>query len=200
MNETITFYAVLSAIISACGYVTYTFFKPGGIYNPKPPISPVTPPEVTIPDPDPKQPVERQMEPSTRLYNTAKSFLGEHLTMDNSIPMYLGCAQAVSFVLYTIGYLIPRGGISTVAGLTEWMLANGFKETTEYGVGYVITGRKGVSGHIGVCGKEWIMSNSSYTIAEKNLHQGLWEANYRLPGWRISYPQTRFFVPPDMLV
>ena len=138
--------------------------------------------------------------PSQKVYNVAKSNLGNYLTLNPVVSPEVGCAQAISWIFRNAGYPIPRGGISTVAGLTKWMTAQGFIEETGYQVGFVITGRNEATAHIGICGKDWIMSNTSYTDKEKDLIMGTFQANYRQTAWKTVYPQTRYFRPVSVLV
>lgn len=130
-----------------------------------------------------------------RVYNVAFNNLGKHLTLNATISPETGCAEALSWVLLNSGYPIPTGGIPTVAGLTDWMIKQGFKEATDSAPGSIIVGRSPSEAHIGVCGKEWIMSNTSYDIPSLRLHAGKFEANYHLRGWTKVFPSTRFFTP-----
>lgn len=130
-----------------------------------------------------------------RLYQVAVDNLGKHLTLNASVLPEVGCAEAVSWLLLNAGYPIPQGGIPTVTGLVKWMLAQGFVEENKYQTGFIITGRNKTSAHIGICGKDWIMSNTSYTDTTKGLIAGTLQANYRKASWSQVYPQTRYFRP-----
>lgn len=130
------------------------------------------------------------------LYLIAKENLGKHLTLNNAVSEEVGCAEAVSWVLLNAGYDIPTGGIANVNGMIAWMLANGFKEIDAPQVGAVITAHSPDINnpnfaHIGVCGKSWIMSNTS--------SNGLFQANYSYQGWQnhfgIMGSVSRYFYP-----
>ena len=137
--------------------------------------------------------------PQEVVFKTAYGFLGRHLSLNDNIPPEVGCAQALSFVLKFCGYPIPEGGISTVSGLTEWMLNHDFTPAASYQKGAIITGRDGAEAHIGICGKDWIMSNTSYTDASKELVRGAWQANFQPKNWLKVYPHTRYFLPPEVV-
>lgn len=167
------------------------------------PAYPDTPLEAPKTSPDTitsTKPLETPPSASQKVYKVAYDSIGKHLTLNDSIRPEVGCAQAISWILINAGYPIPRGGISTVAGLTKWMLEQGFVEEKKYGVGYVITGRvNSTTAHIGVCGKDWIISNTSYTDTKRGLVAGQFQANYRKENWKKVYPQTRFFRPINVL-
>lgn len=160
----------------------------------KPVLSPTETPTNQLSSPT-NTPVLSDSVPYDNVYNVAYSLLGKHLTLNASVNPEVGCAQSVSFVLKNCGYEIPTGGISSVAGLTDWMIKTGFKETDTYTKGNIIVGRSPNDAHIGVCGKEWIMSNSSNDVPSLNLHQGRFECNYHLAGWEKVFHSTRFFIP-----
>lgn len=130
-----------------------------------------------------------------RMYKVAKDNLGNYLTLNPSVSPEVGCAQAVSWLFLNAGYPIPQGGISTVSGLTGWMTKQGFLEEKQYNLGFVITGRNKSSAHIGICGNEWIMSNTSFTDTTKDLIAGTFQANYRKANWIKTFPDTRYFRP-----
>ena len=138
-----------------------------------------------------------------KVYKTALAYLEKHLTLNDTVPEEVGCAEAVSFVLRAAGYEMPTLGIPSVNGLIDWMTANSFEESKVYGTGYVITAHnpdrtKSDYAHIGICGERWIMSNTSYN-APAGLVKGKWQANYSPAKW-IAYfgsqgSQTRYFKP-----
>lgn len=134
--------------------------------------------------------------PVDTLYSVAYANLGKHLTLNESVNPERGCAESVSWVLKNAGYPIPQGGIPSVAGITAWLLENGFTESPTSSPGYVVTGRSPTDAHVGICGKTYIMSNTSYTDASKALYKGQFLANYSIPNWYKTFPQTRFYVPP----
>lgn len=130
------------------------------------------------------------------LYNTAKSLLNKHLTLDNSVPASVGCAQAMSYLLKKCGYHIPDYGISSTVVMYDW-LTRYFVEISSPQPGAAIiavtgTGVAGSRGHVGIVGKESIMSNNS--------DNGLWMAHWTLPAWIQHYQndlkmKVHFFIP-----
>ena len=133
------------------------------------------------------------------LYNIAYSCLGQHLSLDDEVPPEVGCAQAVSQVLLKCEYKIPKKGISTVSGLTDWMLKNGFKEVSTYEKGLVITGRAPSWAHIGITGKTHIMSNTSETLSSKGLFRGQFQANYKRSVFNKVFPIVHLYTPPPVV-
>lgn len=128
------------------------------------------------------------------LYEKAKSHLGQHLTLDDSVPKEYGCAQAVSFVFHETKFTcIPKGGISGTASLLGWFKANPdlFHEVSIPRTGTIIlspTGLspKGAHGHVGIVGEESIMSNDSQS--------GEWHAYWNLASWHAYY-QVNLGIP-----
>lgn len=202
------FLYVMGAIILAGISGTAFFFRKGGIYNPleEPDNTPMQdftdlpylPPEVPV------APVETPPTALETIYEEAKANLGKRLTLNASVPVELGCVQAVSFVLWRCGYPIPPKGIDGVNALIDWMLSHGFKEVKETQIGAVITAHRPKKGdpalaHAGICGKTHVMSNNSYTIPAQGLTAGLFQANYAHASWHTFFSKnglvTRYFVP-----
>ncbi len=150
-------------------------------------------PQASIP---PKNILPQPLLPTDRLYNVAKSLLGQKLT-DNVDPS-VGCAESVSNVLIRSGYNNPK--IPTVNGLITWMLANGFTETILPLSGCVITThRKDVNdpqfAHCGIIMRFGVASNDS-----RPQFLGTFRENYSsVQAWRASYAihnsVTRYFIP-----
>ena len=169
------------------------FFRPNGIYNPKlvPPMPNITPNAPT-----------RQIDPSTKVYNAAVSFLGEHLAADPSIPVDERCVTAVVFVLRSVQYPIPVS-VAGVNSLIDWLTSNGFQETTLPVPGCLITAHnpdKNIPdfAHAGIVAKHGIISNTSFPIA--GFSAGEFAENYSsLGNWEQFFnskgSETRFFAP-----
>lgn len=118
-----------------------------------------------------------------KLYNTAKSLMGKHLSLNDSVPMNVGCAQALSFVLKQCGYPIPAQGLDGTIDMYHWLVQH-FDEVNSPEAGDVIvsvtgTGNGSVRGHTGVVALYGILSNESQT--------GLWKEDWTLPAWLIHY-------------
>ena len=163
--------------------ILYLYAKP----MPSKPVEPVS----TITESSPES-ISMPIDASMEVFRTAKSYLGQRLTMNENISPEVGCADAVSFVLKNCGFDIPQGGIPTVSGLVQWMQLNNFQESSA-SPGHIIVGRGKEGSHIGVQGETWIMSNTSYDAL--GLKKGLWQANYRPTNWISTFPNTRYFKP-----
>lgn len=144
---------------------------------------PITPPTIVI------------KTKSDELYDLSFSLIGKHLTMDNTVPKEFGCAQAVSYLFKEMGYKTMLAcGISSTTELEKWLEQYCTEiQTPEKGciiISVSYTGVKGARGHVGVVGKDAIMSNDSDT--------GLWEPYWSLAGWLPHYRdelklRTRYF-------
>lgn len=158
---------------------------------PDPPAVPPPPMPIT-PTPKPPPPPMNALE---TVYAAAKAHIGQHLTLDASVPAEVGCVEALSKVLKEAGYAVPPKGIQGVNTLIVWMLAHGFKELPASMTGCIITAHARAEGnpvgaHCGVVMKFGICSNSSAN--------GRWEENYASPAaWVRAFPQsaTRYFRP-----
>lgn len=123
-----------------------------------------------------------------KLYAIAKSLLKKHLTLDESVPKNVGCAQALSYVLKECGYPMYPKGISGTASLYYWLQdqKNHFEEVEAGKPGDIIinvtgTGVSTRRGHVGVVGKYQIMSNNSIT--------GKWDTSWVLRDWLRFYEE-----------
>ena len=119
------------------------------------------------------------------IYQEAKSCLGKHITLDNSVDKEFGCAEAVSYVLvncHTPNF--PSTGFASTIDLGNWLQENfSLVETPEAGDIIISPSqvRNGVTvhGHVAVCGYYGLMSNNSYT--------GLFDESLTLPWWYDFY-------------
>lgn len=135
---------------------------------------------------------EKPMEPAPvipqpeepKLYTVAKSLLGKRLTLDNSVPKNVGCAQALSYILKEAGYAIPKGGISGTYTLYEWLQKNFLKtDTLEKGniiISVTGTGNGKIRGHVGV-----LFENE--VIASNDSDSGLLDTHWKYENWKAYY-------------
>jgi len=188
-----TFFAIIFSIFSGLvSAILVMSKKQEEVVPPVPTPEPVPEPEPITSSPPPH--METQPE---KLYALAKSLIGTHLSLDNTVPWMVGCGEAVSDLLKRFGIAgIPHLGIAgTAQFLTFLKNSNYFEEIHEYEVGAIIvnatgTGNGKVRGHIGVCGKNQIMSNNSET--------GKWDTQWTYDRWNAYYHvyggiPTRFF-------
>ena len=155
------------------------------------------------PTPEPETPrveaISAPQTPSQTVYDIAVSLLAKQIydDLDPTVPKEVGCVQSVCRVLQHAGYTMPRKGLYGVNALIDWMTTKGFKEIPAPQLGAIITAhRKDANdpayAHVGVCGKNWIMSNDSST--------GFFAANYTYGNWNRYFSvvhkcQVRYFLP-----
>lgn len=129
------------------------------------------------------QPMEKTT--SEKIYDNAKFYLEQHLSLNEAVPALLGCAQAVSFILLHSGLLnFPIRGFDSTTDLHNWLVKNA-TQVTDPMPGDVIISPTGEStkesphGHTGIIAKFGICSNDSDT--------GLWKENFTLEHWKDHY-------------
>lgn len=130
-----------------------------------------------------EKPVETVQKPlRDRLYEKAKSYLGIDASPMDKAPDPLGCAESVNEIYKKCtGSYIASPGLSTIELFKAMRFHARFIETTKTDPGNIIicvTGQgNGVleHGHVGICAKSGIMSNTSAT--------GKWEVNYSYSKW-----------------
>lgn len=128
-----------------------------------------------------------------KLYQAAKSCLGQHITLDPSVPPDLGCAEAVSFVLQKAGAPMPAPGFAGTSQLYQWLRNTPvFEFVTSPNPGDIILSPSGSPGstlehgHVGVVARYGILSNNSYT--------GKFDEALTFPIWKDFY-QVRGHMP-----
>lgn len=144
--------------------------------------------ESPIAKPQPQEPaVEAVVSNSQKLYNFGKNQLGKRIALDHNVDPKFGCATAVSYCLFHVKFTsIPKAGISGTASMLEWFLnhPNLYERVPAPSIGTIIISPTGVSakggrGHVGIVGKESIMSNDSQS--------GEWHAYWNLQSWEAYY-------------
>jgi hypothetical protein len=129
--------------------------------------------------------LETQLDPllptnSQKLYDLSYSLIGHHLSLNDAIPASFGCAQAVSYVLKEFGAPIPSKGIDGTVDLSKWLKDNCTSVSKPDLGDIIISVTQGDNhGHVGIVGKNAIMSNDSQT--------GLWQPFWSLPAWITFY-------------
>jgi len=125
-----------------------------------------------------------------RVYNMAKSLIGQHLAANDETDNFgmFGCAESVNAVwVKTFGHQLG-GGASTALMLLTLMDTKRFQEITWDAIepGCVVICATGTSktkpnahGHVAITGKVQFMSNSSET--------GTWQANYDRCSWKAYF-------------
>lgn len=139
---------------------------------------PTPPPNVV---PEPPQPIKEAL--LSKIHNEALNWLGKDASPMNQAPQERACAESVCNILQKAGIEIPLL-VSTIK-LHEWLRSSPlFKQSLEYKEGTIIisptgSGNGSIIGHAGICGKEKIMNNNSFT--------GKWDTNYTLANWVDRY-------------
>lgn len=127
-------------------------------------------------------------ENESKIYTQARLHLGQHLTLNEAVPIDVGCMECVSKILSLAGYTMPSEGIAGTATGLAYFLAHPelFEEITNLEQGAILlfptgTGNGSVEGHIFVVAmfglqfpEDWgLMSNDSAT--GKLLETWSWE-------------------------
>lgn len=113
------------------------------------------------------------------LYDTAYASLGVDMAPLNDT---LGCAEALSHILIRAGVSLKSPIVSSYA-LDQWLQKN-LKEVMDPEAGDIIssptgTGNGKIRGHVGIVGKNSIMSNNSQT--------GKWDYHWTMKKWLDYY-------------
>ncbi len=121
-----------------------------------------------------------------KIYEIAKSCIGRHITLDESVPHELGCAEALSYVLSKVPCGFPIQGFADTALFCNWLIQSpDFQAVTEPQYGDVIVSPRAgqTHGHIGIVAKYGILSNDSAS--------GLFLELFDLRNWRHFFGEIR---------
>lgn len=128
-----------------------------------------------------------------RIYNEAALSLGKHMTLDDTVPAEVGCAEAVSAVLSLAGISDGAKGISGTASLYEWLNLNPLFEkidTPEEGA-IVISptgmGNGSIPGHVGIVGIFGKMYPGDWGICSNESASGLFKEQWNWTKWNAYY-------------
>jgi hypothetical protein len=176
----ITFKEVEELDNSLLQYYYNLLLKYLGLLKEKQPQVPVEKPPVTPP------PVYTNAD---KLYNTSRNLLGQRLTLDPSIPIALGCAQAVSKVLKEAGVRIAKGGISGTTTMYEWLLENkDFIKVPNPEKGCIVISPTSTrTGHVGICGELNKMYPNDYAVMTNDSTTGRYDTHWKLKEWKKYY-------------
>ena len=132
-----------------------------------------------------------------RIYTTAYNAIGTDVSPKDYAPDDLGCAESVSNMIQkALPELRFPTAVSTYLLYAYLAQSPSFRPVNTPTPGCIIISVTGTgngvvkNGHVGIVGKEWIMSNDSRT--------GTWEANFQLSSWKRYYEakggmQTHYF-------
>lgn len=127
------------------------------------------------------------------LYTLAKAALGTPITLDQTVPFDVRCAEATSYLLWKLGCPIPAKGIAGTAALEAWVIASGlFTKRTAPGVGFLIfsstgTGNGSVEGHTGVMAYFNLQFKGDWGIMSNNSNNGIYSEVWSLDAWKANY-------------
>lgn len=133
--------------------------------------------------------------PMSKLYTLAKQCLGEHITLNQSVPDDVGCAEAVSYVLKQAGIPLPAEGIAGTAALYQWLSTNAlFKVAQAPTAGAILISPTGsgngiVEGHTGIVGQYNVQFSGDWGIMSNNSDNGLFQEKWSLTAWEENYTQ-----------
>jgi hypothetical protein len=129
-----------------------------------------------------------------KIYNLAKANLGCHITLDDTVPHDVGCAEAVSYILKKAGVQnIPILGIAGTATLFQFLSNDPqFKRIYAPEKGAIIISATGqgngsVQGHTGILGGLSVLYWGDYGICLNNSDTGLFLELSSLRRWRQYY-------------
>lgn len=149
----------------------------------KPQNSPVSVP-VSVPTPKP-------MPNSQKLYETAKSLLGTHLTLDPSVPPDLGCAECWSAVANIAGVKgVPAHGFPGTIGVHDFLASNPlFQEVDkpEPGATIVSVSHGNQHGHVGYVGNYNTQYKWDWGIMSNDSDTGLLREKWNYKDWMLYY-------------
>lgn len=146
------------------------------------------------------------------LLDTAKGLIGQHLTLDNSVPIDKGCAECWSAIAQKAGVSVPRNGIAGTASLLAWLIANPDFEEFFYDpesktnpdlTGLTIISATGsgngkAEGHVGIPGGLGVQYVNDYGILSNDSDTGTLREHWKLADWIAFYEvyggmKARFF-------
>lgn len=119
-----------------------------------------------------------RLEKRLKLYQTALSLVGEDISPTQN---ELGCAESINTV-HKIAFGDEIGGGVSTALMFQSLLRRKDFEPCGYETGaIIITPAEGKKyGHVGVCGKDFILSNNSKTyLFDKHLTEEKWEILFK---------------------
>ncbi len=127
------------------------------------------------------------------IYKAAAGNLGNHLTLDPSVPAEVGCAEAVSKVLQLAGISNGAEGIAGTAALDAWLASSGlFTRITMPEAGAIIcsptgSGNGSVEGHTGVFGLYNKQFSGDWGIMSNDSATGLFLERWSFAKWHAYY-------------
>jgi hypothetical protein len=123
-------------------------------------------------------------------------YLGEHITLNNTVPPEVGCAEAVSFILQKLNEVIASAGIAGTAALLNYCesLPLIYQEiSTPEPFALLIsatgTGNGTVEGHTGFFGVYNKMYVNDWGIVSNDSNTGILRELWSWSRWSAYYTQ-----------
>lgn len=97
-----------------------------------------------------------------QLYNIAMALKGRYLTLDDTVPKTLNCAETISYLLKEAGYNMPPAGYPGTASIEPW-LERHFQEIDTPELFCIVNAvtEGPLHGHIAINGHDAMLSNDS---------------------------------------
>lgn len=130
------------------------------------------------------------------IYSQAKLNLGNHLTLNNTVPAEVGCAEAVSKILSLANISVPPTGIAGTASLYEWLVTNpAFEKITNPEQGAIIVSPTGmgngtIEGHTGIIGSFGVQFPNDWGICSNDSATGKFLETWSYERWIAYYEQS----------
>lgn len=131
-----------------------------------------------------------------KIYTAAAENLGKHLTLNDAIPAEIGCAEAVSKILFLAGIYTADKGIAGTATLDAWLASSPSFERIELPEeGAIIVSPTGqgngtVVGHTGIVGRFGNMYPQDWGICSNDSATGLFLERWSFARWQAYYGIT----------
>lgn len=129
-----------------------------------------------------------------KILATTKQFLGQHLTLNPSVPPEVGCAEAVSTLLQRAGISgIPAKGFASTLMLYQWLSKDPqFEAINQPEAGAILVSPTGmgngtVRGHTGIVGAYNAMYVNDYGVCSNDSQTGLFLELWQLSKWQKYY-------------
>lgn len=127
------------------------------------------------------------------VYNEAKACLGHHITLNETVPAEVGCAEAVSYILTRVG--IPDGnkGIAGTPELYDWLLSSShFTRIAVPEAGAIVISPTGmgnglIEGHTGIFGQFGIAFPGDWGIMSNDSASGKFLEYWSWVRWQAYY-------------
>lgn len=134
---------------------------------------------------------------NVKLYAAIKASLDTHMTLDNSVPPRVGCAEAVCAVLRAAGIAVPAKGIAGTSALLVYCLAHPeiFEELDAPEEAALLISASGSgngnlsNGHTGFFGVFGIAFPEDWGICSNDSQTGLFLELWNWLRWQKYYAQ-----------